>query len=270
MLGIYKRENKPVVDLDSLLMYMVAGTVIGARLGHVLFYDPAYYMSHPLEIIMIWKGGLASHGGTLGILIAIYFYCRKHADQPYLWLLDRLAIPAALGACFIRIGNFFNSEILGLPTNVPWAIVFERIDDLPRHPVQLYESITYAVIFIILLTIYKQLFDRLKDGILLGTMFTLTFGARFFLEFIKTHQAAYEDGFALTVGQWLSVPMVIVGILLLLRGLRNMNTAGGDSATKVVTANNNVTREPDITNTGNEINKSSSKRNKNKSRKKKR
>lgn len=235
VLNIYKKENKPLADLDSLLLYMVAGTVIGARLGHVLFYDPAYYMSHLLEIIMIWKGGLASHGGTLGIIIAIYFYSRKHPDQPYLWLLDRLAIPAALGSCFIRIGNFFNSEILGLPTTVPWAIVFERVDEIPRHPVQLYESITYIVIFIILMTIYKQLFDRLKDGFLLGAMLILIFGMRFFLEFIKTHQAAYEDGFTLTVGQWLSIPMVLAGIVLLVRAVIAMKS--GTTDMKLAAAN---------------------------------
>ena len=249
--GIYKKENKPLADLDSLLIYMVAGTVIGARLGHVLFYDPSYYMAHPLEIIMIWKGGLASHGGTLGIIIAIYFYSRKHADQPYLWLLDRLAIPAALGACFIRIGNFFNSEILGLPSNLPWAIVFERIDDIPRHPVQLYESVTYLVIFIILMTMYKQLFDRLKDGILLGTMMILIFGMRFFLEFIKEHQAAYADNFVISVGQWLSVPMVIAGIVLLVRGVRAMKGVSGEAVAlnqPVSTAN---TESPRDNNKGN-------------------
>ena len=201
-------------------MYMVIGTVIGARLGHVLFYDPGYYLSNPLEIIMIWKGGLASHGGGLGIIIAIYLYSRKHPDQPCLWLLDRLAIPTALGASFIRLGNFFNSEILGVQTNLPWAIVFERVDAIPRHPVQLYESITYAIIFIILLTIYKQLTDRLKDGILLGTMLILIFTMRFFLEFIKTDQASYAGGAAISVGQWLSIPMVLAGTILVVRGLK--------------------------------------------------
>lgn len=219
ILSVYKRENKPLEDLDSMLMYMVFGTVIGARLGHVLFYDPQFYFSNPLEIIKIWKGGLASHGGTLGILISIYIYSRKHDNQPYLWLLDRLAIAAASGAAFIRLGNFFNSEILGTPSDLPWAVVFYRIDELPRHPVQLYESLTYLVIFIILLTLYRKLFHQLREGMLLGSMMILIFGARFFLEFIKTHQAAYEGDFTITVGQWLSIPMVIAGIVLLGRGL---------------------------------------------------
>ena len=221
-MGIYKKENKSLENLDSILMYMVIGTVIGARLGHVLFYDPGYYLAHPLEIVMIWKGGLASHGGGLGIIIAIYFYCRKHPDQPFLWLLDRLAIPTALGASFIRIGNFFNSEILGVQSDLPWAVIFDRIDSIPRHPVQLYESITYLIVFIILLTIYRQLFDRLKNGVLFGTMLILIFGARFFLEFIKTHQASYTGDAAFSVGQWLSIPMVIAGIVLLLLGLKSM------------------------------------------------
>jgi phosphatidylglycerol:prolipoprotein diacylglycerol transferase len=217
VLNIYKKEGKPVQDLDSLLLYLVIGTVVGARLGHVLFYDPGYYFSHPLEIIEIWKGGLASHGGAIGVLLAVYLYSRKHPTQPYLWLLDRLAIPVALAATCIRIGNFFNSEILGTPATVPWAIVFDRIDNVPRHPVQLYEAISYAIIFIILRTIYKRHTDKLRPGMLVGLLLTLVFSARFFLEFIKMHQAAYASGY-FSVGQWLSIPAVIAGVVLLVWG----------------------------------------------------
>lgn len=198
-------------------MYLVIGTVVGARLGHVFFYDPGYYLSNPLEIIKVWKGGLASHGGGLGVLLATYLYSRKHPTQPYLWLIDRLAIPTALAGAFIRIGNFFNSEILGTPSNVPWAIVFERIDNIPRHPVQLYESITYAVIFFILMTVYKQRADNLRPGLLMGLLLVLVFSARFMLEFVKVHQAAYASEF-LSVGQWLSIPAVLVGVVLLVWG----------------------------------------------------
>jgi phosphatidylglycerol:prolipoprotein diacylglycerol transferase len=215
--NIYRKENKPTQDLDPLLMYLVIGTVVGARLGHVLFYDPGYYFSHPLEIIKIWKGGLASHGGALGVLLATYLYSRKHPTQPYLWLLDRLAIPTALASAFIRLGNFFNSEILGTPTTVPWAIVFERVDNVPRHPVQLYESISYLIIFIILMTLYKKRAENLRPGMLLGLLLILVFGVRFMLEFIKMHQAAYATEF-LSVGQWLSIPMVIAGVVLVVWG----------------------------------------------------
>jgi phosphatidylglycerol:prolipoprotein diacylglycerol transferase len=215
--NIYRKENKPTQDLDPLLMYLVIGTVVGARLGHVLFYDPGYYFSHPLEIIKIWKGGLASHGGALGVLLATYLYSRKHPTQPYLWLLDRLAIPTALASAFIRLGNFFNSEILGTPTTVPWAIVFDRVDNVPRHPVQLYESISYLIIFIILMTLYKKRAENLRPGMLLGLLLILVFGVRFMLEFIKMHQAAYATEF-LSVGQWLSIPMVIAGVVLVVWG----------------------------------------------------
>ena len=216
---MYQRENKPLADLDPLLMYLVIGTVLGARLGHVLFYDPGFYFSHPAEIIKIWKGGLASHGGGIGVLLATYLYSRKHPTQPYLWLIDRLAIPTALAGAFIRIGNFFNSEILGTPSHVPWAVVFTRIDNVPRHPVQLYESISYAIIFMILMIIYKQRADNLRPGLLVGLLLVLVFSARFMLEFIKVHQAAYTSEF-LSVGQWLSIPAVLGGIVLLVWGPR--------------------------------------------------
>jgi prolipoprotein diacylglyceryl transferase len=134
MKRIYIREMKPLEDFDRLLVIMLVSTIVGARLGHCLFYEPAYYLSHPLEILRIWRGGLASHGGAIGILIGLYIFTRMRPSQPYPWLLDRIAIPTALAGCFIRVGNFFNSEILGEPTEVPWAVTFARIDLVPRHP----------------------------------------------------------------------------------------------------------------------------------------
>ncbi|MEJ2543846.1 MAG: prolipoprotein diacylglyceryl transferase [Calditrichaceae bacterium] len=141
--GVYKRENKPKEDLDPLLIYMMLGTVIGARLGHCLFYDPSYYLSNPIKILKVWEGGLASHGAAIGILLSLYLYSRKHPDQPFLWLVDRIVITVALAGFFIRMGNLFNSEIIGKPTDVPWAFKFIRAqvpDPLtPRHPTQIYE-----------------------------------------------------------------------------------------------------------------------------------
>lgn len=216
----FRVEHKDESSLDKLLVYMVVGTIVGARLGQCIFYDPAYYFHHPLEIPQVWKGGLASHGGAIGILIALYLYSRRRPDQPYLWLLDRIVVPTALGGAIIRIGNLFNSEILGTPTRVPWAFVFERVDSVPRHPVQLYESIFYALVFVVLLRIYNRLRAQTPRGLLLGLFLVSVFTFRFFIEFLKAHQAAYGHHFPLKVGQWLSVPFVIFGAVLLWRARR--------------------------------------------------
>jgi prolipoprotein diacylglyceryl transferase len=214
---MYLREDKPEQDLDSLLLYMMLGAMIGARLGHVLFYRPGYYFSHPIEIIAVWKGlrGLASHGGALGIMVSLYLYCRKRPDQPYLWVLDRVAVPTALGGMFIRLGNLMNSEILGLPTDRPWAFSFLRVDGIPRHPAQLYEATAYLVIFIILLTWYRKRGASIPHGSLIGTFFALVFSARFLIEFVKERHAPFEAHLPLDMGQILSIPMVILGIALI-------------------------------------------------------
>jgi phosphatidylglycerol---prolipoprotein diacylglyceryl transferase len=217
----FRREGKDEASLGSLLTHLVTGTLVGARLGHCLFYEPAYYLAHPLEILMIWQGGLASHGGAVGVLLALYLYSRKHPDQPYLWLLERIAVPTALTASLIRLGNLFNSEILGLPTRVPWAVVFTRVDLIPRHPVQVYESITYAFIFGLLLLLYWRAEQgRTPPGLLLGLFLIGVFTSRFFLEFIKERQSEYGEHLVLSVGQWLSIPFVLVGVLFLWRALR--------------------------------------------------
>jgi len=223
----YRREGKPERDLESLLFTMFLGAIIGARLGHCLFYRPGYYLTHPLEIVAFWKGfrGLASHGGALGILVALYLYSRRHPDQPYLWLLDRIAAPTALGGCFIRLGNLMNSEILGVPTDVPWAFVFERIDPLPRHPAQLYEAIAYLLTFVLLLSVYRRKGSMLPEGILTGTFFVCVFSARFLIEFVKERHAAYAAGLPLSVGQLLSIPMIILGLALLARAAKRRSTA---------------------------------------------
>ncbi|PWV58516.1 prolipoprotein diacylglyceryl transferase [Plasticicumulans acidivorans] len=220
MRRVFRAEGKPEADLDALLLYMMLGTVIGARLGHTLIYAPDYYLAHPWKILAVWEGGLASHGGAVGIFIALWWYARKRPDQPWLWLLDRLSIPTALGGAFIRLGNLFNSEILGHPASVPWAVVFERVDSLPRHPVMVYEALAYLAIFILLRVLYRRRLAATPPGMLLGTFLLTVFGARFVLEFFKEEQADWVAG-SLTVGQWLSVPMVMAGLILLLRARRH-------------------------------------------------
>ena len=151
---MFAREGRDKNDLDSLLGFVVIGALVGARLGHCLLYDPVYYLSNPLDILKIWEGGLASHGGVIGILLAVWAFARK-GKHPFWWLLDRIAVPAALGGAFIRIGNFMNSEIVGMPTIASWAVIFERVDDLPRHPVQLYEAAAYLMIFAVLYSAWR-------------------------------------------------------------------------------------------------------------------
>jgi len=218
---IFKREGHDADSVDSLVIYAIMGTVIGARLVHCLFYDPMYYFSHPLSIFKIWEGGLASHGAALGILAALFIYCRNPKHPSYAWLLDRVTIPIALGGALIRIGNFFNSEIVGTPTSSRWGIVIDNFDPVPRHAVQLYEAFAYGITFVVLLLIYNEEELRSKRGLMLGVFFVLVFFARFLLEFVKTHQAGYEVGFALTVGQMLSVPFIILGLILAIRAQRS-------------------------------------------------
>lgn len=216
---MFRTEHKDERSLDSLLVYLVVGTIVGARLGHVLFYDPVYYFHHPMEILEVWRGGLASHGGAIGVLVAMYLYTRKWPGQPYLWLVDRVVVPTALGACFIRLGNLFNSEIVGNPTHVPWAFVFERVNMVPRHPSQLYESLAYFLVFICLLLVYRRLRERTPHGLLLGLFLVSVFSFRFVIEFSKERQAAYEQNFVLSVGQWLSLPFITAGAILIWRAL---------------------------------------------------
>jgi prolipoprotein diacylglyceryl transferase len=227
---MYRQEGKPERDLDRLLVYMVVGTVVGARLGHVLFYDPGYYFNHPIEILMIWQGGLASHGGALGILTALYLYARPRPDQSYLWLLDRMVVPTALSGFFIRLGNLFNSEILGTPTDLPWAFVFGRIDAVPRHPAQLYEALGYGLIFVALLAVYRRYRGRTPRGLLLGLFLVGVFSYRFLVEFVKMPQAVFGETLPLSMGQLLSIPLILAGLVLLARALTGR--AGPERPTK--------------------------------------
>lgn len=182
----------------------------------VFFYDPSYYLGNPTEILKIWNGGLASHGGVIGILIAIFLYSHDKPEEPYLWLLDRIALTGGLIGFFVRLANLFNSEIIGTPTTLPWAFVFANIDDIPRHPVQLYESLAYGLIFIFILTIYNKQKYIVRQGFIAGLFIVLFFTVRILLEFLKMPQASYSSDFPLSVGQLLSIPFCLMGIILLI------------------------------------------------------
>lgn len=227
---IYKRENLPSEHLERLSIYGMIGILVGARLGHCLFYEPSYYLSHPLEMILPisflpdggikFSGyqGLASHGGILGLLIAIYIYSRK-TRHSMIDTLDLIAVVAGLSFVFIRLGNFMNSEIIGNPTTLPWGVIFERVDNIPRHPAQLYEAISYFIIFTIMMLLYKKMRVRLKNGFLFGLGAVLFFTARLLIEFLKENQVGFEDKMTLNMGQLLSLPFIAVGFGFIIYGL---------------------------------------------------
>lgn len=233
--AICAKKGLPVDKLDELLFYVFIGTIIGARLAHVCFYDPSYYFSHPIEILYVWKGGLASHGGTVGALLGYYLFIRKNKEFDPVWMLDNMSCVVALVAGFIRLGNFMNSEITGKPTDGTWGIVFERINPAePLHPVMLYESACYFLIMILLAAFMKLGLGK-KRWLLFGFFITSVFGSRAFLEVFKASQADYESDlnawiqsmiplpFDVTVGMILSFPFVAVGIGLMIKGLKSKN-----------------------------------------------
>lgn len=214
---VFKREGLKVDLLDKLATYVIIGTVIGARLGHVLFYEPAYYLSNPLKILAIWQGGLASHGAAIGILLAIWFYVKK-TGKTYWWVIDRVVIVVALGGFFIRMGNLMNSEIYGHVTSLPWGFVFVRDGQTdPRHPTQIYEALSYLILFFVLLNYYRKNYTTMRPGFIFGIFLIVLFGVRFLIEFLKEPQVAFENNMALNMGQWLSLPFIIFGIYLLWR-----------------------------------------------------
>ena len=220
--GFFKREGVPVNLLDPLLYTLLIGTIVGARLGHCLFYQPDYYLGSWQgfwEIFMPWKGGLASHGGTIALILAMIwfarYYGRKH-DFDFLWIMDHLAIAVCFAATFIRLGNLFNSEIYGDVTSLPWGFVFElRGETLPKHPTQLYEALSYFILGIVLVLIYKYRLNKVYRGFFIGTFFIGCFGMRFLIEFIKEPQVMFEQDMALNMGQWLSIPFVLAGMAML-------------------------------------------------------
>jgi prolipoprotein diacylglyceryl transferase len=226
---IFKNENISLDNLEKLTIYAIIGIVAGARLGHCLFYEPSYYLSHPFEIILPIQPtadggykfagfqGLASHGGVLGLLIGLYLYSRK-TKQSMINTIDLIALVSGLGFGLIRLGNFMNSEIIGVPTTLPWGVIFERIDNTPRHPAQLYEAISYFMIFSVMMIIYIKLRDRLKNGFFFGLGTILFCTARFLIEFVKEDQVGFEYGMMFNMGQLLSLPFVVVGIGMMIYG----------------------------------------------------
>lgn len=216
-----KSEGVSSKWIDSLFFYIIIATVVGARLGHVFFYGWEHYSRHPMEIFMTWKGGLASHGGAIGILIALWIHSKLVTKRTMLWSLDRIVVPTALVGAFIRTGNLMNSEIYGIQTSLPWGFIFERnAETIAKHPTQVYEALFYLVAFVVLMIIYLKTNARNRPGLILGMFFILIFTPRFFIEFIKEDQEAFEAGMMLNMGQWLSIPFVLAGAGLVWRALK--------------------------------------------------
>lgn len=247
--GMCRRKGYPLEKLDALLFFLFLGTLVGARLAHVIFYQPGYYLEHPLEIIQIWRGGLASHGGTVGAFLGFFYFCWKNREFSPLWLLDHIASAVALVACFIRLGNFMNSEIVGVPTGGDFGIVFDRLGSEPLHPVQLYESFSYLSVGIVVHLLYR-LGMGTRPGFLFGVFFSWTFLSRMLLEVFKSSQAEYEQSlnnwisqyvslpFTVSVGMLLSIPFVMAGLGFMIYGLTHRDddfekplpAAAGDGA----------------------------------------
>ena len=220
---LYKKQLIPDIIFDPLWIYCFFGITLGARLGHCLFYEPEYYLSHPLEMILPFRkdvggsfvltgyAGLASHGGTLGLMIALFIYAYRNRIN--IWtVLDNIAIATPITACFIRIGNFINSEIIGKPTNTDWGVVFAKEDMIPRHPAQLYEALAYLIIFVSGLIIYRKKGTSVHKGFYFGFCLTTIFMFRFFVEFWKERQVGFESNMILDMGQLLSIPFIIIGL----------------------------------------------------------
>ena len=230
----FKREGLPLTLLDPLLYTLLIGTIVGARLGHCIFYQPDYYFGSWQgfwEIFMPWKGGLASHGGTLGIIIAVYFYSKRVSHRSMLWTFDKLVVPTGLVAALIRLGNLMNHEIYGHPTDLPWGFRFienlhawkrgaDPIFSLPSHPTQLYEAACYLVTFAICMWLYFKKDAWKKEGFIFGVFMICIFGARFFIEFLKNNQEDFEANMILNMGQCLSIPFILAGIYFVWRALK--------------------------------------------------
>lgn len=225
---MFQREKVDTKYLESLLVYMFLAVLVGARLGHCLFYEPEYYLTkaHWIEIILPFGRdasgwhftgyqGLASHGAAFAILLAMWIYYRKYRMNP-IWIIDRLLVVIALGGAFIRLGNLFNSEIYGVQTDLPWGFIFERNHEtVPKHPTQLYESISYFLIFLVSILVYRHKDGKLRNGVLFGWWLIALFGVRFLIEFVKEEQVEFERGMTLDMGQWLSLPFILLGVVLL-------------------------------------------------------
>lgn len=219
---VFKKEQLPQPFLDKLLIWAVTSTIIGLRLGHCFFYEPSYFLEHPLEILMIWKGGLASHGAAISIPLGLYVFC-KYYKTNYLWLMDRIVMAVAVVGAFVRIGNLMNSEIIGSPTHKPWGFLFVRLGEMgmiPRHPSQIYESLFCIVLFCMLFYIYKYLPKlRNRQGFMFGLFMTTLFLFRFCIEFLKEPQTEWEKSLIIDMGQILSIPFILIGLYLIVKSL---------------------------------------------------
>ncbi len=225
---IFKKEGRTDKQLDLLTLYIVIATVLGARLGHCFFYDFSYYSKHPLEILKVWEGGLASHGGAIGIVIGMWLYCRK-TKESWLWLFDRLVVVVPLASMCIRFGNLMNSEIVGKVTNVAWGFKFLKNDEdvanlaqfgteIPvRHPTQVYEALFYSLLFALFYWLWKHKRNAVGPGFMFGLFCVLMFSFRFLMEFMKENQSAFEDALPINMGQILSLPFIALGIFMIAR-----------------------------------------------------
>jgi phosphatidylglycerol:prolipoprotein diacylglycerol transferase len=228
---IYKKDGKPAKDVDSVTLYVIFGTILGARLGHYLFYEWELLFQNPqqwlLDVVTPPFAGLASHGAAIGILLAIYLYTRSKPDQPFLWVMDRIVIVGSMGAALIRIGNLMNSEIYGTPTSLPWGFLFVRETDpsllppVPRHPTQLYEALVYLFLLALTFYLWKSRRLSLPNGTVTGIFMVILFSFRFVVEFFKNNQSAFENSYALNMGQLLSIPIILAGVFILFRSYQS-------------------------------------------------
>lgn len=233
---IYQREGLSMDQLDKIFIYTVIATLIGARLGHFLFYEPEEFIRNPLGIILpvefnpfrvVGYRGLASHGAAIGILAAMFYYSRKVIHKPVIWILDRVVIPISCGAIFVRLGNFFNSEIIGhrVEDNFPIGVVFKNLgENFPRHPAQLYESFGYVIVFATLYFLYWKTNVRNKPGFLFGMFLILLWAVRFLVEYVKESQGGFESALGIfSTGQWLSIPFILAGFVFVYLSLKSEN-----------------------------------------------
>lgn len=223
---MFKRDGAPEKWVGILLIYVAVATIVGARLGHVFFYQWDYYSAHPWKIFATWEGGLASHGGAIGIILAVILYSIFTTKRNPLWTFDRLTIAIALVGALIRIGNLMNSEIFGHPTTLPWGFYFVRSTEWQKlyygqacHPTQIYEALTYLALFGLMMWMYWKKDCGNRPGLLFGTFLIGTFATRFFIEFIKNNQVAFEDSMVLNMGQLLSIPFAVLGVFLVIWAL---------------------------------------------------
>ena len=221
----FLKEGYTPEHIDKLALYIFIATILGARLGHCLFYEPGYYLNHPFEMLLPFSfqggfhftgyRGLASHGGIFGVFLAIMIFCWQ-TKHKFFSVLDKVAVGGSFTAVFIRLGNFMNSEIIGKPTGGDYGVIFKKVDDIARHPTQLYESLAYLLIFFLLLYLYKYQRERFREGFIFGLFFTLLFISRFLIEFFKENQVSFEDSLTYNMGQLLSIPFIIGGIAVMI------------------------------------------------------